>query len=101
MPYDEYSSRFHVSDLEWTEKLRSFISLLRVSKAVSQEASPIFYGKNTFRISTLAQDFNVEERLMVAEHVAVTTSSPSKTQDSDMLLSLSSEDVVSRSQRLP
>ena len=101
MPYDEFSSRFHVSNLEWVDKLRSFVGLLRVSKAVSQEASPIFCGKNTFRISTLAQDFNVAERLMVAKHVAVTTSSSPKTQDSDMLPSLSSEDVMPRSQRLP
>ena len=68
MPYPEYSAcpqhvNYKTSKLRiWRNlnkhqvKLRLFIGLLSVSRAVHQEAAPIFYGKNTFRITPMARD---------------------------------------------
>ena len=40
------------------DKLRSVSGILSLSKAVHQEAAPIFYGKNTFRVSITLMDLN-------------------------------------------
>ena len=56
-PYPEYHR--YRRDLDYKgDKLRSFIGILSVSELVHDEAAPIFYGKNTFRISAMAKDLD-------------------------------------------
>ena len=58
-PYPEYYR--YCRDLDYKgDKLRSFIGLLSVSKAVHEEAAVILYGKNTFRISAMAKELTYD-----------------------------------------
>lgn len=53
--YPEYYSHDKLSDYK-DRKLMDFLSLLYVSKQVHEEAAPIFYGQNTFRVTATAMD---------------------------------------------
>lgn len=53
--YPEYYSHDRITDYK-DRKLTGFLSLLYVSKQVYEEASPIFYSKNTFRITATGTD---------------------------------------------
>lgn len=58
-PYPEYYRYRRNLDCKG-DKLRSFIGILSVSKAVHEEAAVIFYGKNTFRVSTTAKELALD-----------------------------------------
>lgn len=54
-PYPEWYC--HDDSLDYKgDKITSFLPLLRVSRDIRQEASPIFFGKNVFRMTSRAED---------------------------------------------
>lgn len=58
-PYPEYYHYRRNLDCKG-DKLRSFIGILSLSKAVHEEAAVIFYGKNTFRVSSMAKELALD-----------------------------------------
>ena len=110
MPYPEYSAcpqpldhgaaklRVWPTITYHQEKLRLFIGVLSVSRAVHQEAAPIFYGKNTFRITPLAKDLSYSFTLRDGNG-KVTMTSTSKKRSTNMMLSSSSSKVMTMTPR--
>ena len=109
-PYPEYSAcpqhvNYNRSKLRiWRNlnkhppKLRLFIGILFVSRVVNQEAAPIFYGKNTFRITSMARNLAYGFTLSDGKQ-KVTMTSTSKKRSTDMKLSSSSSKAMTMTPR--
>ena len=93
-PYPEYYRYRRNLDYKG-DKLRSFIGILSVSELVHDEAAPIFYGKNTFRISAMMKDLTYDFMWYDAnEPKEVTMTSTPEKQIADLILSQSSQEFV-------
>ena len=72
--YPEYY-RLHRSTDYKDRKFTDFLSLLYVSRQVHEEAAPIFYSKNTFRVTATVADLRnggiVEEEVIVSTPTTV------------------------------